>query len=53
MESVYNTAKLEGVNTTFPETEAILDGVNVPGEKLDDIQVILNLRDAWRDVLAS
>lgn len=51
-ESVYNTAKLEGVNTTFPETEAILNGVNVPGAKLDDIQVILNLRDAWRDVLA-
>ena len=53
VESVYNTAKLEGVNTTFPETEAILNGVNVPGAKLDDIQVILNLRDAWRDVLAS
>lgn len=49
--SIYNTAKLEGVNTTFPETQAILDGVNVPGAKLDDIQVILNLRDAWRDVL--
>jgi ABC-type branched-subunit amino acid transport system ATPase component len=33
-ESIYNTAKLEGVNTTFPETEAILEGVNVPGAKL-------------------
>ncbi len=52
VESIYNTAKLEGVNTTFPEIEAILDGVNVPGAKLDDIQVILNLRDAWRDILA-
>ena len=52
VESIYNTAKLEGVNTTFPETEAILDGVNIPGAKLDDIQVILNLRDAWRDMLA-
>lgn len=52
VESIYNTAKLEGVNTTFPETEAILDGVNVPGAKLDDIQVIFNLRDAWRDMLA-
>lgn len=52
-ESIYNTAKLEGVNTTFPETEAILEGVNVPGAKLDDIQVILNLRDAWRELLGS
>ena len=53
VENIYNTAKLEGVNTTFLETQAILDGVNIPGAKLDDIQVILNLRDAWRDVLAA
>ena len=52
VENIYNTAKLEGVNTTFPETEAILGGVNVPNAKLDDIQVILNLRDAWRGVLS-
>jgi len=51
--NIYNAAKLEGVNTTFPETEAILSGVNVPGAKLDDIQIILNLRDAWRDLLAT
>jgi Fic family protein len=50
--SVYNAAKLEGVNATFPETEAILNGVNAPGVKLDDIQTVLNLRDAWRDLLA-
>jgi len=50
-ENIYNTAKLEGVNTTFPETEAMLDGINVPGAELDDIQVILNLRDAWRELL--
>jgi hypothetical protein len=49
--SIHNAAKLEGVNTTFPETQAILDGVNVPGAKLDDIRVILNLRDAWRNLL--
>lgn len=53
VENIYNTAKLEGVNTTFLETQAILDGVNIPSAKLDDIQVILNLRDAWRDVLAA
>jgi hypothetical protein len=49
--NIHNAAKLEGVNTTFPETQAILDGVNVPGAKLDDIRVILNLRDAWRNLL--
>jgi Fic family protein len=48
VQNIYNAAKLEGVNTTFPETEAILGGVNVPHARLDDITVILNLRDAWR-----
>ncbi|MCL2085569.1 Fic family protein [Candidatus Saccharibacteria bacterium] len=49
--NIYNTAKIEGVNTTFPETETIIDGVNVPTASLDDIKVILNLRDAWRFVI--
>jgi len=50
-QSIYNSAKMEGVNTTFPETEAILGGINVPSARLDDITVILNLRDAWRVLL--
>ena len=49
--SIYNSAKLEGINVTFPETQTILDGVNVPNVKLDDITCILNLRDAWREIL--
>lgn len=48
---IYNSAKLEGLNVTFPETGAILEGVNVGSVKLDDITCILNLRDAWREVL--
>lgn len=50
---IYNSAKLEGCNVTFPETQTILDGVNVGSVRLDDIQTILNLRDAWRFVLSS
>lgn len=49
--NIYNSAKLEGVNTTFPETQTILDGVNVPNLKLDEINCILNLRDAWKYVI--
>lgn len=49
--SIYNSAKLEGLNVTFPETQTILDGINVANLKLDDITCILNLRDAWREVL--
>jgi Fic family protein len=49
--NIYSSAKIEGVNATFPETQTILDGINVPTAKLDDITTILNLRDAWREVL--
>ena len=51
IQSIYNSAKLEGCNITFPETETILSGVNVPGVSIDDIECILNLRNAWRLLL--
>lgn len=49
--NIYNSAKLEGLNTTFPETQTILEGINVPNLKLDEINCILNLKDAWKFVL--
>ena len=49
----YLSARLEGLNVTFPETKTILEKVFVPNLKLDEINCILNLRDAWREVLNS
>lgn len=49
--SIYSNAKIEGCNVTFPKTQTILDGVNVSTVKLDEIQCILNLRDAWKYAL--
>ena len=43
--------RMENRAVTFPQTKTILDGVNVPGVQLDDIQAILNMRDAWRFLL--
>lgn len=51
--NIYNSAKLEGLNVTYPDTKTILDGVNVPSLKLDTITCILNLRDAWKELLCS
>lgn len=51
VDNIYANARMEGVNITFPQTKTILDGVNVPNLKLDEIQVILNLRDAWKYVI--
>lgn len=47
-ENVYCGMKMEARAVTFPQTRTILNGVNVPGVTLDDIQAILNMRDAWR-----
>ena len=49
--NIYANARMEGVNITFPQTQTILEGVNVPNLKIDEIQVILNLRDAWNYVI--
>ena len=51
VDNVYANARMEGINVTFPQTQTILEGVNVPNLKIDEIQVILNLRDAWNYVI--
>jgi hypothetical protein len=50
-ENIYCGMRMEGRNVTFPETQTILQGVNVGSVRLDDIQAILNMRDAWHQVL--
>ena len=57
-ENIYDQAVLEGVATTFIQTEDIIDGGIVNGMTATDVQKILNLKHAWefildRDVLRS
>ena len=52
-ENVYCGMKMENRAVTFPQTKTILEGVNVPNIQLNDIQAILNMRDAWRFLLGS
>ena len=42
---------MEGLNVTLSQIKTILDGINVPELKIDEIQCILNLRDAWKFVI--
>ena len=51
--NIYNSARLEGINTTYPDTKTVLEGVNVSTLKLDEINCILNLRDAWNFTLSN
>lgn len=50
-ENIYCGMKMENRAVTFPQTQTILNGVNVPSVQLDDIQAILNMRDAWKHLL--
>ena len=50
-ENVYCGMKMENRAVTFTQTQTILNGVNVPNVQLDDIQAILNMRDAWKFLL--
>ena len=49
-ENVYCGMRMENRAVTFPQTQTILNGVNVPNVQLDDIQAILNMRDAWKHI---
>ena len=52
-DNVYCGMKMENRAVTFPQTKTILEGVNVPSVRLDDIQAILNMRDAWKYLIGS
>lgn len=52
-ENVYCGMRMEARAITFPQTKTILEGVNVPGVRLDDIQAVLNMRDAWKYLLST
>ena len=49
--NIYDQAVLEGVATTFPQTEDILENGIVSGVSASDVQKILNLKHAWEFIL--
>lgn len=56
--NIYDQAVLEGIATSFPQTEEIIDNGRVSGMTATDVQKILNLKHAWefildKDVIAS
>ena len=53
VESMWKSANLEGIAVTFPETQAIFDGLNVAHLRIDEIQTINNLKHAWQFILNS
>lgn len=49
--NIYDQAVLEGVATSFPQTEEIIENGIVSGVRPMDVQKILNLKHAWEFIL--
>jgi Fic family protein len=46
-EYVFDTSQLENNPITFPEVKTLLDGVTIGGHKINDMQQVLNIKNAW------
>ena len=49
--NIYDQAILEGISTTFPDTETIIENGKVSGMAATDVQKILNLKHAWEFIM--
>jgi prophage maintenance system killer protein len=51
VDTIYKQAILEGVATTFADTESIIEGGKVNGMTSDDVMKVVNLKHAWEFIL--
>lgn len=50
---VHTNSRFEGINTTLPQTQTIMDGLGVDGISIDDINTIVDLKRGWQYVTES
>ena len=50
---IWRSAKLEGLTVTYPDTDAIYNGMSVANVPVDEIIAVNNLKHAWQFVLES
>ena len=48
---IYDQTILEGISTTFPDTEAVIDNGKVNNMSTEDVMKIINLKHAWEFIL--
>ena len=51
VDTIYKQARLEGIATTFADTESIIEGGKVNNMTSQDIMKIVNLKHAWEFIL--
>ena len=52
-EYVFDTAQMENNPITFPEVQTLMDGVTIGGHKIDDVEQVLSIKNAWSFLLKS
>lgn len=50
-EYVFDTSQLENNPLTFPEVKTLMDGITIGGRRISDVEQILNIKNAWFDIL--
>lgn len=48
---IWKSANLEGIGVTYPDTQAICQGMSVAGYSIDDINAVNDLKYAWQYLL--
>lgn len=48
---IWKSARLEGLDVTYPDTEAIYNGMRAPNVKVEEIIAVNNLKHAWQFLL--
>lgn len=48
---VYITSRFEGINATLSQTQMIIDGLGVDDVPIDDINIIVQLKQGWQYVI--
>lgn len=51
IDNIYRSARLEGIGTTFAETEDIVENRGTSNLKPNDVTTIVNLKRAWSFLL--
>ena len=52
VDSIYKQAMLEGVATTYSDTETLVNGGKVKDMTAEDVQKVINLKHAWEFILS-
>ncbi len=48
---IWKSANLEGIGVTYPDTQAIYNGMSVEGYSIEDINAVNDLKHAWQFLL--